>query len=155
MRHQRELRVVVGAAAAVLVIDQVSKLAARGFGFGSSMQNDVGLVWWAWLLGLFLLVDIAALGVIASRRAGLLAGLIVGGVLGNALDALVWPGGIPDFIRIPWGSVVTSYANLADVFILVGIPLLVVAVLVRLLTAANRGWSLPETMPGRPGAHGV
>jgi hypothetical protein len=154
-QHQREVRVLLVSAVAVLVIDQAGKLAARGFSFGSSVQNTSGLAWWAWLVGFLVLADVAVLGIITSRTTAIVAGLAIGAFLADALDAVVWPGGVPEFIRISGGSVVAGHYNIADICLFVAVPLLVAAAVVRLLTAARNGWSIAARIPGRPGAGGA
>jgi len=114
---------------AVFAVDQGSKAISRAFQLGASAQNDSHPVHSWWLL--------PALGLVAavapSRRVAIFSGLFLGGFLGNLLDQLFWPGGIPDFINFD-----EFYWNLADLFILAGIALLLTSPLVRLTVALLR-----------------
>jgi uncharacterized membrane protein (DUF4010 family) len=77
----------------------------------------------AWsVLTFVLLVIVVALTVLPSRLAALAAGLVAGGILGNLTSALVRGG------RIPNPLVVGNLAfNVGDVFVIAGVPLLMVA----------------------------
>jgi hypothetical protein len=113
----------------VFVVDQASKAGARTFQLGASAQNDTHPVHWWWVLPIFGLV--AALA--PSRRVAIFSGLFLGGFLGNLIDQHFWPGGIPDFISFD-----EFYWNLADIFILAGLALLLTSPLVRLGAALYR-----------------
>ena len=58
---------------------------------------------------------------------------VAGGFLGNLIDQHFWPGGIPDFIAFD-----AFYWNLADIFILAGLALLLGSPFVRLGAALVR-----------------
>ena len=77
----------------------------------------------AWsLLSVVLLAVVVVLAVLPSRLVAAAAGVVAGGVLGNVVSAHRHGG------RVPNPIVVGSLAlNLADVFVLVGVPVLVVA----------------------------
>jgi hypothetical protein len=125
----------------VFVVDQASKAGARTFQLGASAQNDTHPVHWWWVLPIFGLV--AALA--PSRRVAIFSGLFLGGFLGNLIDQHFWPGGIPDFISFD-----AFYWNLADIFILAGLALLLVSPFVRLGTAlvGRRPRLASESSPG-------
>jgi signal peptidase II len=94
----------------------------RGVAFG--LAGDVS----AWLIGAMLLGLLAVLVFLAARASNgtalrLAAGLLVGGALGNLADR-VRDGAVTDFIDVPlWPTF-----NLADVAIVAGVFLLVLAV---------------------------
>jgi len=69
-----------------------------------------------------LLVVVLALAVLPSRLVALAAGVVAGGVLGDLVSAHTNDGRVPNPIVL--GSVAL---NLADVFVLAGVPLLVFA----------------------------
>ena len=74
------------------------------------------------LLSVALLVVVLALTVLPSRLAAVAAGVVAGGIGGNVVSALEHGG------RVPNPIVVADVAfNVADVFVLVGVPLLVAA----------------------------
>lgn len=76
---------------------------------------------WSVLTGA-LVVVLLLLAVVRSRLVAGSAGVVAGGVLGNLVSAHQHGG------RVPNPIVVGSYAlNIADVFVLAGVPLLVVA----------------------------
>jgi lipoprotein signal peptidase len=113
----------------VFTLDQGSKAVARAFQLGASAQNNSHPVhsWWV----LPLLGIVAALA--PSRRVALFSSLFIGGFLGNLVDQRFWPGGIPDFISFD-----EFYWNLADLFIVAGLALLLTSPFVRLGTALIR-----------------
>jgi lipoprotein signal peptidase len=113
----------------VFALDQSSKVIARAFQLGASAQNDSHPVHWWWVLPIFGLV--AALA--PSRRVAIFSSLFLGGFLGNLVDQLFWPGGIPDFISFD-----EFYWNLADISILTGLALLLVSPFARLVVSLSR-----------------
>ena len=77
----------------------------------------------AWsVVAAVLLVAVLSLVVLPSRLVAMAAGVVAGGVLGNVVSAHQHDGRVPNPIVV--GSVAL---NLADVFVLAGIPLLVFA----------------------------
>lgn len=67
-------------------------------------------------------IVVLALAVLPSRLCALSAGVVSGGVLGNAISAQMHSGGVPNPL------VAGGYAfNVADVCVLAGVPVLVVA----------------------------
>lgn len=77
----------------------------------------------AWsILTFALLVIVLVLAVLPSRLVAVAAGVVAGGVLGNVVSAHRNGGRVPNPIVV--GSVAL---NLADVFVLVGVPVLVFA----------------------------
>lgn len=118
--------VVVGLlASAFFAIDQVSKLAATAFPPDHFVKNSTpGLQIWA------ALVPICVVALLPSRWLLLCGGLLVGGALGNAVDARFWPGGVPDFIDAPYPFTSPSIWNFADAFIDVGAAGFIVALVV-------------------------
>jgi lipoprotein signal peptidase len=113
----------------VFVVDQTSKALSRTFQLGASAQNDTHPVHSWWVLPMFGLVAAIA----PSRRVAIFSGLFLGGFLGNLVDQHFWPGGIPDFLSFD-----AFYWNLADIFILAGLALLLTSPLVRLGAALFR-----------------
>jgi signal peptidase (SPase) II len=98
----------------VFAIDQASKLVAAAVHPDNYVLNSTSIsIWW----------DLAAVAVAAAvllvpfRPLAIAVGLWLGGAAGNLLDAHVWPGGVPDFIRV--GGLRGTF-NLADVFIAAG-----------------------------------
>jgi hypothetical protein len=77
----------------------------------------------AWsVLAVAVLAVLLALAVLPSRLVALAAGVVAGGVLGNVVSAHEHGGSVPNPLVVgPLAS------NLADVFVLVGAPILVVA----------------------------
>ena len=77
----------------------------------------------AWsVLTISLLVVVVLLAVLPSRLVAVAAGIVAGGVLGNVISAHRNGG------RVPNPIVVGAFAlNLADVFVLLGVPVLVFA----------------------------
>jgi Signal peptidase (SPase) II len=114
---------------AVFAVDQGSKAIARAFELGASAQNNSHPVHSWWLLPALGL----AAAVAPSRRVAVFSGLFIGGFLGNLVDQMFWPGGIPDFINFD-----EFYWNVADLFILTGLALLLTSPLVRLGEAVFR-----------------
>jgi len=119
-------------AGAFFAIDQVSKPAVTALPPDHFVKNSApGLQIWA------ALVPICVVALLPSRWLLLCGGLLVGGALGNAVDATFWPGGVPDFINAPYPFTPPSIWNFADAFIDVGaagfIVVLVVITLRRLV----------------------
>jgi lipoprotein signal peptidase len=77
----------------------------------------------AWsVLAVVVLAVLLVFAVLPSRLVAAAAGVVAGGVLGNVVSAREHGGSVPNPI------VIGSFAlNLADVFVLVGVPVLVVA----------------------------
>ena len=77
----------------------------------------------AWsVLAVALLAVLLVLAVLPSRLVAAAAGVVAGGVLGNVVSAHEHGGSVPNPI------VIGAFAfNLADVFVLLGVPILVVA----------------------------
>ncbi len=123
----------IGAAAVVLVVDQLTKLAVLHRQQGRPAQRRPGLhvrlalnsTPWPWTRGPVALAILAtALAVLAvaslaapwrSRAFDLAAGAIIGGAAGNTIDRLR-RGVVIDFIDVGWWPVF----NLADVAIVCG-----------------------------------
>jgi hypothetical protein len=77
----------------------------------------------AWsLMSAILLVVVTALAVLPSRLAAFAAGVVAGGIAGNLVSALEHGGSVPNPIVV--GNVAFT---VADVCVLVGVPLLAVA----------------------------
>jgi lipoprotein signal peptidase len=111
---RRRIRLAVLVAVPVFAIDQASKLVAAAVHPDTYVLNSTSIsIWW----------DLAAVTVAAAvllvpfRPLAIAVGLWLGGAAGNLLDAHVWPGGVPDFIRV--GGLRGTF-NLADVFIAAG-----------------------------------
>ncbi|MET0727709.1 MAG: signal peptidase II [Acidimicrobiales bacterium] len=138
----------VGVAAAVVVLDQLSKHWALNalddgpidlagslrlrlvFNDGAAFSVGSGRTTWIALVALGASAVIVRLGLRADRRLWALGlGVILGGALGNLLDRLVRDGDgllggrVVDFIDLQWWPVF----NVADMALWVGIALLVVS----------------------------
>jgi len=129
MRFRGHPRMLLCSTLVVFAIDQGSKAVARMSDLGASAQNDTHPVHWWWVLPLFGIIAAVA----PSRRVAIFSSLFLGGFLGNLVDQVFWPGGIPDFIAFD-----EFYWNLADIFILAGLASLLVSPLVRIGTALFR-----------------
>ena len=123
----------VGTAAAIVVVDQLSKLAilSRQQGRpeprrrGLSLRLVLNAARWPWTTGpasvllwagaLIVLLGTAALGTVRSTTFNASAGALVGGAAGNAIDRLR-RGLVVDFIDVGWWPAF----NLADVAIVCG-----------------------------------
>lgn len=102
-------------AAAFFALDQISKLIATAIPPDHFVNHDVqGLQIWA------AVVPLLVVSLFANRLLFLSGGVLVGGLLGNAVDARFWPGGVPDFIDAPYPFTPPSIWNLADAFIDIG-----------------------------------
>ena len=86
--------------------------------------------------GLFLLLAPIALGFLGifAARAGLASGwalvglgLVAGGGLGNWVDRLLHQGAVTDFLSIGFGPLRTGIFNVADVCIVAGVAILLLA----------------------------
>jgi hypothetical protein len=123
-------------------IDQISKLVAAAVRPDTYVLNPTSLsVWWDLAV---ILVAVAVL-LVPFRLLAIAVGLWLGGAAGNLLDAHVWPGGVPDFIRV--GALRGTF-NLADVFIAagaVGMGLLLVVWVWFSASARRRLGSTPAT----------
>ena len=111
------LSLAIASTLALAAVDLAVKAAfpTKGWDFHQRSQ--------AWsLLSVVLLAVVIVLAVLPSRLVAAAAGVVAGGVLGNVVSAHRHGG------RVPNPIVVGSLAlNLADVFVLVGVPVLVVA----------------------------
>jgi signal peptidase II len=85
---------------------------------------------------------------LASGAALLALGLVAGGGAGNWLDRLVNDGRVTDFVSVGVGPLRTGIFNLADVFILAGIGLLLVFARGRPRDAAPPVCPSPHTAEG-------
>ena len=118
---QPEMRVrlslVGGSALGLAAVDLAVKAALPTKGWDFHQRSH------AWsVLTIGLLVLVLLLAVLPSRLVASAAGVVAGGVLGNVVSAHRHGGRVPDPL------VVGAFAfNLADVFVLVGVPLLVFA----------------------------
>lgn len=107
-------RIALLVAVPAFAVDQISKLVAAAVRPDSYVLNPTSLsMWW----------DVAVISVTVAvllvpfRLLAIAAGLWLGGAAGNLFDAHVWPGGVPDFIRV--GALRGTF-NLADAFIAAG-----------------------------------
>ena len=134
--YARRIAIVGALASAFFVVDHVSKLIAAIVPPDHFVTNDVvGLPIWAALVPIFV---VALLG---NRLLLLSGGLMLGGTMGNAVDAALWPGGVPDFIDAPYPFTPPSIWNFADAFIDIGALMYVVvlvAITVRRVTHETR-----------------
>ena len=144
------LRLGLGVAAVVVVLDQLVKLSLIDFLAGQPRAVAVGpfldlvMVWnrgvsfglfnsaaagevQRWLLVALSLGIVAALGVwlgrVGDRLLALSIGLIVGGALGNVIDRLRF-GAVADFFYFHLGAYYWPAFNLADSAIVVGVAVL-------------------------------
>ena len=119
MQPEMRLRLplVIGVALCLAVVDLALKAAFATKGWDFHQRSH------AWsVLTVALLVVVLLLAVLPSRLVAAGAGIVAGGVLGNVVSAHRHGG------RVPNPLVVGAFAfNLADVFVLVGVPLLVFA----------------------------
>jgi lipoprotein signal peptidase len=98
----------------VFAIDQASKLVAAAVHQSSYVLNSRTPP----LLGTLAVAATMLLVLTLSFRPALAAAAVwAGGAAGNLVDAYLWPGGVPDFIRVSW---IWGTWNLADAFITVG-----------------------------------
>ena len=114
MRPAGHLALVLGVAATLAAIDVASKVAAIAGEPDRVLYDPRSQVL------LFAVAACVALVTLVPRAGSVAldvaAGVLVGGCLGNLASLLLWPSGIPDFVR--GGQIVF---NLADVFIWIGI----------------------------------
>ena len=110
--------------------------------------------WWAYhhrsvgwaVLCVVILIVVGVLTRIPSRAVAIGAGILGGGVLGNLVSARLNGGSVPDPLLL--GNRVRGVAfNLADVFTLIGIVVLITALIV--VTIQNRDRLPPPTRPER------
>lgn len=123
-------------------IDQGSKLVAAAANPANYVHNSTSISFW-WV---FAVVSVAAAVLLVPfRPLAIAVGLWVGGAAGNVLDAQVWPGGVPDFIRV--GGLRGTF-NVADVFIALGAAGVGALLLVWVALSAHEA----ATQPGKSSA---
>jgi lipoprotein signal peptidase len=125
-------RLVLPVAAAVFAVDQASKLVAAAVHPASYVLNSRGP---SGLGTAAVALTIALVLTLPSRAALVAAAVWAGGASGNLVDAYLWPGGVPDFLRVRW---VLGTFNLADVFIFTGAVALGLSLAVWLLLGVVR-----------------
>lgn len=148
-RRGRELAILLGVAAVLLVADQVSKaLVASNIAMGEQVDvvGSFVQIWHAEnagaafslfqnLLPVFLAVGVLALGLVAyfarafhgrSLWLFLVLGVVLGGTLGNLFDRVVRGGRVIDFVSVGVGDLRWPTFNVADSSLVVGILTLVV-----------------------------
>jgi lipoprotein signal peptidase len=143
MVRPRGIRSGLGAAAGVVLVDQVTKAVADSGGtmprnpdlaFGVAHGPAPMLV----LLGIFVVVVFVAVVGRAAVRSGIapaIPGIIAGGVIANVIDRMRF-GAVRDFIELPRATI-----NLADVAIAGGMLALGIAWLLRTTTQTATGVS--------------
>lgn len=95
-------------------------------GMGSSLPAGVRTLIFTVLVGAFLV----GLGVwmfrgpVKSTMAIVASSLIIGGGIGNLIDRIAFDGGVTDFLNIGIGSLRTGIFNVADVWIMAGVFML-------------------------------
>lgn len=147
-RRRADLLTLLAVAAAVLIADQLTKMAIIAtIPFGASRQvlGDVVQLWHVRNTGaafslfeggllLFVVVTILALGMVAyfhrafvgrSRWLQVILGVVLGGALGNFIDRLRY-GYVTDFLSVGIGDVRWPTFNVADSAVVCGIGLLVI-----------------------------
>ena len=134
----------LGLAVAVpaFAIDQGSKLIAAAIHPPNYVHNPTSISTW-WVLAVVAVA--AAVLLVPFRPLAIAVGLWVGGAAGNVLDAQVWPGGVPDFIRV--GALRGTF-NVADVFIGVGAAGVGALLFVWVVVSAHQA----ATQPGKSSA---
>jgi len=138
-KHLAEVRLVLGETDKVLPFLYLERTANSGVAFG--------------LLGgktaLIVVANVVALAVVGAyvfveRRAvlaGIAGGMVVGGSLGNLVQRLTGDGHVTDFLKFPhWPNF-----NMADVFIDVGIAVVVLGLLVEAVRAWRAGRRTPTS----------
>lgn len=148
-RRARELAILLGVGAFLLVADQASKaLVAANVAIGEQVDviGSVVQIWHAEnagsafslfqnLLPVFLVVGVLALGLVAyfarafhgrSLWFFLVLGVVLGGVLGNLTDRVLRGGRVIDFVSVGVGDLRWPTFNVADSSLVVGILALVV-----------------------------
>lgn len=138
-KHLAEARLILGHTDKILPFLYLERTANSGVAFG--------------LLGgrtaLIVLANIVALAIVGAyvfidRRAvlaGLAGGMVVGGSLGNLVQRLTGDGHVTDFLKFPhWPNF-----NMADVFIDVGIAVVVIGLAVELVRSRRSGRSAPSS----------
>lgn len=111
---KKRLQLVFAISVTVFAIDQASKLVAAAVHPSTYVLNPRTPP----LLGTLAVVATMLLVLTLSFRPALAAAAVwAGGAAGNLVDAYLWPGGVPDFIRVSW---IWGTWNLADAFIAIG-----------------------------------
>lgn len=139
-------------AGAAVVADQATKFwALANLETGKSLPVIDGLLWWrlafndaaafslglgaTWILTTISLVASTALLIFSPRARStvwvLIAGLVMGGAIGNLIDRLFrepmfFNGRVVDFIQVPFGFPIF---NLADSFLVIGVSLAILRTL--------------------------
>lgn len=113
--YAQRLSQVLLIATGFFALDHVSKAIAALVPPDHYMLNDMaGLPIWAAMVPIFVV------SLLDNRLLLIAGGLVVGGTMGNAVDAAFWPGGVPDFIDAPYPFTQPSIWNFADAFIDLG-----------------------------------
>lgn len=95
-------------------------------GMGSNLPDGVRTLIFTVLVAIFL-VGLAVWlfrGPAKSWVAIVASSLVIGGGIGNLIDRIVFDGGVTDFLNIGIGSLRTGIFNIADVWIMAGVFLL-------------------------------
>lgn len=98
-------------------------------GMGSSLPEGVRTLIFVGLVSVFLtvfLIWVLRTDMI-SRLTVVASALVIGGGIGNLIDRIAFNGGVTDFLNLGIGSVRTGIFNVADVWIMAGIFLLVIS----------------------------
>jgi hypothetical protein len=130
--YGRRARIAVPVALAVFAVDQLAKLGAAAVHPSTYVLNPRTPS----ALGTAAVAVTMALVLTLPFRPALVASAIwAGGAAGNLFDAYLWPGGVPDFIRVSfiWGT-----WNPADAFIALGAFSLAVSLVAWLALGAIR-----------------
>lgn len=98
-------------------------------GMGASLPDGVRLGIFVGLVSLFLVgITVWLLRQPQVSRVLLLAvGLVIGGGVGNLIDRVVFDGHVTDFLNMGIGSLRTGIFNVADIWIMVGVGLMLLA----------------------------
>ena len=135
-KHLAEARLVLGQTDRILPFFYLERTANSGVAFGLLGGRTV----------LIVVANVVALAVVGTyvfieRRtvlAGIAGGMVVGGSLGNLVQRLTGDGHVTDFLKFPhWPNF-----NMADVFIDVGIAVVVIGLVVE---AARARWAARRT----------
>ena len=98
-------------------------------GLGSTLPEGVRTL----IFTVFVAIFLVGLGVwlfrgeAKSYTAIVASSLIIGGGIGNLIDRIAFDGGVTDFLNIGIGTLRTGIFNVADVWIMAGVFLLVLA----------------------------
>lgn len=112
--YARRGRLIAWIAGSVFCLDQAAKLGAAAVHPSTYVLNPRTPS----LLGvLAVLATLALVVTLPFRPTAVAAAVWAGGAAGNLADAYVWPGGVPDFIRVGW---FWGTWNPADGFIALG-----------------------------------